>query len=72
MAKPKMNAVLLTFFLCLSSYVTLCKNRKRSEWICFKATSLNLRGFTSYQSFSSAIKRFVSSNIGMISKLITW
>ena len=28
---PKMNAVLLTFFLRLSSYVMLCKNLKRSE-----------------------------------------
>ena len=69
---PKMNAVLLTFFLRLSSYVMLCKNLKRSEWIFFKATSLNLSGFTSYQSSSSAMKRVVSSDIGLISKVITW
>ena len=67
---PKMNAVLLTFFLRLSSHVMLCKNRERSEWICFKATSLNLTGFTSYQSSLSAMKKFVSSDIGLMSKLI--
>ena len=67
---PKINPVLLTFFLCLSSPLMLCKNRKRSEWICFKATSLSLSGFTSYQSSSSAMKRLVSSNIGLISPVI--
>ena len=34
--------------------------------------SLNICGFTFYQSFSSARKRFVPRNIGMISKLIIW
>ena len=29
-------------------------------------------GFTSYQSSSSVMKRFVFSDIGMICKLITW
>ena len=70
MAKPKMNAVLLIFFLCLSIHVTLCKNRQRSKMMLKKDFGKNFCGFTSYQSSSSAMKRFVSSDIGI--KLITW
>ena len=37
MAKPKMNAVLLIFVLCLSSHVMSFKNRSQSEIYLFQS-----------------------------------